>query len=59
MTTAEFMLQTIQAQSPCALSYVLAQCKAQGFTRHMVQALHELKATDLIRVDDELTVELI
>jgi hypothetical protein len=47
------MLTVVQADGPCTLQHVLNDCKAQGFTKGIVQALQSLKDERLVITEDE------
>ena len=51
--TRDFMLMVVQADGPCTLKHVLNDCKVQGFTYGLVQALQSLKDEQLVITEDE------
>jgi hypothetical protein len=51
--TRDFMLMVVQADGPCTLKHVLSDCKAQGFTNGIVQALQSLKDDQLVITTNE------
>ena len=51
--TRDFMLTVVQADGPCTLKHVLSDCKNQGFTKGIVQALQSLKNEQLVITTDE------
>ena len=51
--TRDFMLLVVQADGPCTLKHVLSDCKNQGFTNGIVQALQSLKDDQLVITTDE------
>jgi hypothetical protein len=53
MTTAEFILQVVQADGPCSIKHVLHDCKQQGFTKGFIPALQSLKNARLVETDSE------
>lgn len=51
--TRDYMLIVVQADGPCTLKHVLNDCKVQGFTNGLVQALQSLKDEQLVITEDE------
>jgi hypothetical protein len=51
--TRNFMLLVVQADGPCTLKHVLSDCKTQGFTSGIVQALQSLKDEQLVTTEEE------
>jgi len=47
------MLLVVQADGPCTLKHVLRDCRIQGFTNGIVQALQSLKDEQLVITVDE------
>jgi len=51
--TRDYMLTVVQADGPCTLQHVLRDCKLQGYTKGIVQALQSLKDEKLVITEEE------
>lgn len=43
LTTKEYITLVIEADAPCSLKHLIADCDRQGFTKGFTKAFHELR----------------